>query len=82
MAMRRDDLHRLVDALPDADVPTVRRVLQALQPANGLPAILANAPDDNEPVSAAEEATVRDALEAKANGDVHSAEEARRLLLG
>jgi hypothetical protein len=82
MAMRRDDLYHLVDGLPDADVPTVRRMLQALQPSVRLPQLLADAPADDEGTSADEEAAVKEALEAQSRGDVHSAEDARRLLLG
>lgn len=81
MAMRRDELHELLDGVPEADIPTIRRILIALQPSH-LPRQLANAPLDDEPTSPDEALAVQQSLEAKANGDVHTAEEARRLLLG
>ena len=82
MAMRRDDLYHLVDGLPDVDVPTVRRLLQALQPGVRLPRLLADAPVDDEATSIEDDLAVEEGVEAKSCGDVHSAEDSRRMLLG
>ena len=48
--MTRESLHRLVDALPEEDLPTAGRVLEALR-ATGDPVRFAldNAPFDDEP---------------------------------
>ena len=47
---RREALHRLIDELPDRDVPAVTRFLQALHAtADPLLTALAEAPPDDEP---------------------------------
>ena len=82
MAMRREDLHHLVDELAEEDVPVVRRVLQGLRGGRGvdLEAILDAAPPDDEAASAAENRAVAEARAAVQRGDTLSADDVRRVL--
>jgi hypothetical protein len=50
----REDLHRLLDRIPETDVTAARKILRAL--ADPVGAALHNAPDDDEPLSAHERA--------------------------
>ncbi len=79
----REDIHRLVDALPESELLTVRRLLEALQLLSRDPRLVAldMAPWDDEATTPEEEAGVARAYEEIARGDVISAEEARRRLL-
>jgi hypothetical protein len=46
----RKTLHDLVDKLPDSELLTAARILRALEaPADPFEALLANAPEDDEP---------------------------------
>lgn len=80
----RDEVRRLVDALPESELPTARRLLEALHLLGRDPRQLALelAPWDDEPTTPEEEAGVVVAYEELARGEVVSAEEAKRRLLG
>ncbi len=80
----RDEVRRLVDALPESELPTARRLLEALQLLGRDPRQLALelAPWDDELTTPEEEAGVAVAYEEVARGEVVSAEEAKRRLLG
>ena len=80
----RDEVRRLVDALPESELPTARRLLEALHLLGRDPRHLALdlAPWDDEPTTPEEEAGVAVAYEELARGEVVSAEEAKRRLLG
>jgi len=84
MAADRSILHRLVGLLPEGELDTAEHVLRALvaHAGSSLPAALANAPEDDEPIS--EEAILAIA-ESHADilaGRVYSHEEVKRFLLG
>jgi hypothetical protein len=77
----RDNLHKLIDELPEADLPTAERVLEALR-ATADPArqALDSAPDDDEPESDEETAAVATAWEEHRKGEHLTTEELRRKL--
>lgn len=79
----REELHRLIDALPESEWHAAHRFLEYLQDRGTDPLLLAlaDAPEDDEPVTPEEEAAVREAYQAIARGEVVSLEEARRRLL-
>ncbi len=79
----REDIHRLVDALPESELLTVRRLLEALHLLSRDPRQVAldMAPWDDEPTTPEEEAGIAQAYEEIARGEVISAEEAKRRLL-
>jgi hypothetical protein len=83
MAMR-DDLRRIVDELPETDVPMALRILRGLRavPATGpdLVAILDAAPADDEPWTDDDEAAYRAGMADAEKGATHSPEEMRRML--
>ena len=80
----RDEVRRLVDELPESELPTARRLLEALHLLGRDPRQLALelAPWDDEPAPPEEDAGVAVAYEELARGEVVSAEEAKRRLLG
>jgi hypothetical protein len=82
-AITKEDLHRLIDALPASDLPVAHRVLEALTMAGHEEAFysLEDAPLDEEPTTPDEDAGVVAAHAAISRGDLVSAEEAKRLLL-
>ena len=57
----RDQLHRLVDRLPDAELGAAKRYLEYLDVAGGLPSVLAEAPEDDERLDAGEAAALAEA---------------------
>ena len=79
----RDELHRLVDSLPDEGLAEAHRYLEFLT--SGAPDMLTwmldNAPIDDEPTSPEEEALVEEARQELRRGETVSAEEIKRLLL-
>lgn len=79
----REELHRLVDALPESEWHSARRFLEYLRDRGSDPLLraLAEAPIDDEPETPEEAAAVQEAREAAARGEVVSHEEARRRLL-
>ncbi len=80
----RDEVRRLVDELPESELPTARRLLEALHLLGRDPRQLALdlASWDDEPTTPEEDAGVAVAYEELARGEVISAEEAKRRLLG
>ncbi len=86
----RDRLHRLIDELPEAELPEVERLLAgrrghdalrralAKAPDDPLLRALANAPEDDEPLTQEDEAAIREVMEAIERGDVISQAEVRR----
>lgn len=69
----RDELHRLMDALPERKALLARRLLEVLLEearADPLLRTLYNAPADDEPVTPAEAASVKEALRSVAAGEV------------
>lgn len=82
MAATREDLHRLVDELPEAEVPVVRRHLEAVLGRNEDPVLraLREAPIDDEPETPEEREATREALDAAESGDAISHEDLKREL--
>jgi hypothetical protein len=76
----RDHLHRLIDELPDADLPEVERYLARRGTDDPVLRALANAPEGDEPLTPEEEAAIREGMEAIERGDVLSQAEVRREL--
>jgi|GEM_PF-1878420 len=70
-AEHREDLHRLVDVLPESELPKARSYLRFLYEVDADPLLqaLTTTPDDDEPVSADEEEAVRAARAAIARGE-------------
>jgi hypothetical protein len=70
----KERLHHLVDNLPDSEAAVAERVLEALSASThgGLPAVLSNAPADDEPYTEQERAAVQEAYEAIRRGEVLS----------
>jgi hypothetical protein len=56
----REELHRLLDRIPESDVPTTQKFLRSLVDPVELAMLLA--PEDDEPESGEERAAVEDAL--------------------
>jgi len=80
----RDRLHTLVDSLPEDELHVARRFLEFLgtDAPDALLQALRNAPLDDEPLTAEDEAALGEAERDRAEGRVVSHEEARRRLLG
>jgi hypothetical protein len=75
----RDNLHRLVDTLPESELERAERVLEALRQAAESPyRPLEDAPLDNEPETPEERAAVEEAGSDVAARRVISHEEAKR----
>lgn len=78
----REQLHHLIDRLPDEDLPAVQRVLSALcETADLALSALAEAPLDDEPLTDEDEAAIAEGWEHHRAGKGISAEDAKRLLL-
>ncbi len=81
----REELHELIDRLPDSELPSVRRqLLEHIAEATNDPVLRAflDAPLDDEPETEEEREAVARAKEDLAAGRVVSQAEARRRLLG
>ena len=67
----KEDLHRLVDGLPDSELLTARRFLEYLQQTNGDPVLraLLDAPDDDEPLTSDDQAALDVAWEEYRRGE-------------
>lgn len=77
----KQELHRLIDELPDSEVDEAARMLKGLwSDDEGLPAVLRDAPLDDEPETPEEREAVREALEDLRAGRVVSNDELRREL--
>ena len=64
----RDELHRLVDQVPDTEIPSVARYLRRRTRRPTLDEVLANAPVDDEPLTDADRAALARARAAAAEG--------------
>ena len=75
----QEQLHHLVDELPESELHTAQRFLEYLRDLNLDPVLRAfsNAPEDDEPLTAEDEAAIREAEEEFARGKGIPWEEAR-----
>lgn len=81
ITISREALYRLVDGLPESEWPTAARVLEALRHApRDLPAVLRDAPLDDEPETAEERAAVCEALEELDRDERYTLDEVKREL--
>lgn len=72
----RDNLHRLIDDLPESEIPRVARVLETLREAAEEPLFtLDNAPESDEPETAEEAAAVAEAWREHREGKGATTEE-------
>jgi hypothetical protein len=79
--MTRESLHRLIDELPEVDLPTAARVLGALNAtADPVVQALDQAPEDDEPETAEEASAVASAWAERRRGESLTTEEVRRKL--
>jgi predicted transcriptional regulator len=77
----KQDLHALVDTLPESEVETARRVLTGLHAIGSAPSYtLDNATEDDEPETEEERAAVAEALADVAAGRVYTHEQVKREL--
>jgi len=78
----RDEVHALVDALPESELPAVRRYLKSVAtvPKDPLIRFFQDAPDEDEPISPEEERAVAEGREDIRLGRTVSMEEAKRIL--
>ncbi len=79
----RDEVHELVDALPEGELPAARRYLESLRPPrdDSLARFLAAAPEDDEPSSPEQDRAAAEGRDAFRRGERISAAEAKRTLL-
>jgi hypothetical protein len=78
----RQELHELLDRVPDQGLNEARRYLQALKEAGGDPLLsrLLLAPEEDEEITADEEAAVAEAREDTAAGRLFTLEDVKREL--
>jgi hypothetical protein len=78
----KKDLHRLVDELPESEVPAAKRYLEYLRNlGDPMTQALMEAPCDDEPTTPEEDAAAAEAWQEYLRGEALSAEEAKRELL-
>lgn len=79
----RDEVHRLVDALPESELPAIRQVLEARsrEVGDSFLRFLNEAPIDDEPTTPEEEQAVAEAREDVRRGRTIPFEEVKRQLL-
>ena len=84
MITTRQQLHRLVDQLPESEIGTAQRVLEALAALSHDPFLqmLGETPEDDEPLTAEEEALIEEGRQQLQRGEGRSLEEVRRELWG
>ena len=82
MHMTREDVHKLVDTLPERELPAAKRYLQFLQSVGQSAALesMATAPWDDEPETDEEIEAVREAYEDVKRDDLVSDQELDSLL--
>ncbi len=82
MTTTKDDLLRLVEALPETELHSARRYLEYLRDA-GDPFMrkLLEAPEDDEPITPEDDNAAEEAWEEHLRGESVSADEAKRELL-
>lgn len=81
MIATREELHHLVDQLNPRDIAAAARYLEYLRSSAHqpeLPSLLANAPVEDEPITADEQAAVAKAWNDVAIGATHSHDEVQR----
>lgn len=78
--LTRERLHILVDAIPEDDLETVQQMLEQ-HATDPLLLALANAPEDDEPLTSEEDAAIREGEAAAERGEVESWEAVRNELL-
>lgn len=79
--MTRESLHRLIDELPEVDLPTAARVLGALYAtADPVVQALDHAPEDDEPETVEEAAAAATAWQERRRGESLTTEEVRHKL--
>ncbi len=72
MVSTREQLHQLVDRISDADLAAAKRELERLAPRSKLAEFLANAPLDDDELTAEELDAIDEGLQAIAEGRVIS----------
>jgi hypothetical protein len=79
----RDDLHQLIDVLPEDDLAAIRRYVEYLRSGatDAMLWALDNAPEDDEPSTPEEDREAAEAWQEYLREGGISAEEAKRLLL-
>lgn len=82
MITTRQQLHRLVDQLPESEMGTAQRVLEALTALGHDPFLqmLTDAPQDDEPLTLEEEALIEEGRQQLQRGEGRSLEEVRHVL--
>lgn len=79
----KEQLHELIDQLPDSEADTAARVLTALRDtADPFLKMLAEAPEDDEPITPTDEAAIAEGREAYRRGEVRPWDAVRRELGG
>ncbi len=80
----KDHLHRLVDELPDSEVPVAERYLELLKGSTNDPVLHAflNATEDDEPVTEEEQAAIEEGHQAIRDGEIVPWETVRAEVLG
>jgi hypothetical protein len=78
--LAREDLHTLLDAIPEQQLPAIRAALERLAD----PVLLAflMAPEDDEPLTDEDIAAIEEGKADIARGDMSSLDEVERRLLG
>lgn len=78
----KEQLHRLVDALPESELHAARRFLEYLRNMRSDPVLraLMEAPEDDEPETPEEAAAVKEAWQEYLRGEFHSWEQVREEL--
>jgi hypothetical protein len=76
----RQELHQLVDEMPEPGLEEARRYLEALREADGDPVLahLLLAPEDDEPTTPEEDAGAAEAWQQYLRGEVISSDELKR----
>ena len=84
MITTRQQLHRLVDQLPESEIGTAQRVLEALTALSydSFLQMLADAPEDDESLTAEEEALIEEGRQQLQRGEGRSLEAVQRELWG
>ncbi|MBM3747427.1 MAG: hypothetical protein FJW34_16705 [Acidobacteria bacterium] len=75
----KEELHQLIEALPEADVHAARRFLEFLSSANDDPFLraLREAPEDDEPIGSEEDRSAQEGWEEYRRGQAREWEEVR-----
>ena len=75
----KEQLHHLVDQLPEREIPTAQRILEALRDTSDPVArLLDSAPMDDEPLTNEDRAAIEEGREQVRRGEVRAWAEVRR----